>query len=78
MFLFRIRINYFVGHKKVEMSNVYVLPDIYYAYGVKLTVYVYPLMKRQQLERTNNVSSKKTIQLAFARVLHAHYKQAML
>ena len=36
-----------------------VLPGKYNTYGEKLTVYGYILMKRQQLERTNNVSSKK-------------------
>ena len=40
-------------------------------------VYRYTLVKRQPLERTNNVSSKKTIQLALARVLHANQKQPM-
>ena len=72
MFLLRRRINYFVGHQKLEISNVCVLPGIYYAYSVKMMVYGYPLMKRLQLELTNNVSSKKTIQLAFARVLQVN------
>ena len=55
----------------MEISNVCVLPGKYNTYGEKLMVYDYSLMKRQPLERTNNVSSKKTIQLTFARVLHA-------
>ena len=56
----------------MEISNACVLPGKYNAYGEKLMVYGYPPMKRQQLEPTNNVSSKKTIQLAFARVLHVN------
>ena len=63
LFEFRIRNNYFVGHKKVEISNVCVLPGKYNAYGEKLMVYGYLLVKRQHLERTNNVSSKKEIQM---------------
>ena len=55
----------------MEISNVCVLPSKYNTYGEKLMIYDYSLMKRQPLERTNNVSSKKTIQLASARVLHA-------
>ena len=55
------------------ISNIYTsdLPGKHNTYGDKLMVYGYALMKRQQPERTNNVSSKKPIQLAFARVLHA-------
>ena len=34
-------------------------------------------MKRQPHERTNNVPSKKTIQLVLARVLRAKLKQPM-
>ena len=61
----------------MEIYNVCVLQSKYNTYGEKLMVYGYSLMKRQRLERTNNVSSKKTTQLAFARVLHANYKQPM-
>ena len=56
----------------MEISNVCVLPDKNNTYSEKLVVYSYSLVKRQSLERTNNVSSKKTIQLALARVLHAN------
>ena len=54
------------------ISNVCVLSGKYNTYGEKLMVYGYSLVKRQPLERTSSVSSKKTIQLAFARVLHAN------
>ena len=72
MFQFRYRNNYFFGHQKMENSNVCVLPGKNKTYGEKLMVYRYSLVKRQPLERTNNVSSKKIIQLAFARVLYAN------
>ena len=60
----------------MEISNVCVLPGKNNTYGEKLMVYRYSLVKRQPLELTN-VSSKKTIPLALARVLHANYKQPM-
>ena len=56
----------------MEISNVCVLPGKNNTYGEKLIVYRNSLVKRQPLERTNNVSSKKTIQLALARVLYAN------
>ena len=55
----------------MEDANVCVLPGKYSTYGEKLKVYGYSQMKGRPLEHTNNVSSKKTIQLAFACVLHA-------
>ena len=67
--------HYFFGHQQIEISNVCVLPGKYNTYGEKLVVYGYSLMERQPLKHTNNVSSKKTIQWAFPRVLHANYKQ---
>ena len=41
-------------------------------YCEKLMVKGHPLMKRQQLKCSNNVSSKRTIQLAFHLFLHAN------
>ena len=69
MFYFRISNNYFVVHQKAELSNVCALTVKYNAYGEKLMIYGYSLMKRQQLERTNNMSSK--IQLNWC--LHVFY-----
>ena len=62
----------------METSNICVLPDKYNTYGEKLMVCGYSLMKRQPLERNNNMSPKKTIQLEFACDLHANYKQPMI
>ena len=56
----------------MEISNVCVLPGEYNTYDEKLVVYGYSLMKKQPLECTNNMLSKKTIRLAFACVLHAN------
>ena len=55
----------------MKVANVCVLPGKYSTYGEKLNVYGYSQMKGWPLERTNNVPSKKTIQLAFACFLHA-------
>ena len=43
----------------MEISNVCVLSGKYNTYGEKLMVYGHSLMKRQPLERTSNVSSKR-------------------
>ena len=42
----------------MEISNVCVLQGKNNAYGEKLMVYGYSLMKSHPLERTNNMSSK--------------------
>ena len=56
----------------MEIPNVCIWPVKNNTYSEKLVVYRYSLVKRQPLERTSNVSSKKTIQLALTHVLHAN------
>ena len=50
------------GPQQIEIPKVYVLPGKYNTYGENLMVYGYSLMKRQPLERNNNMSSKTIVQ----------------
>ena len=57
----------------MQILSVCVLPGKNNTYGEKLMFYRYSLVKRQPLERTYNMSSKKTMQPIFDCMLKLFY-----